>query len=108
MTRYGWYGGLMKDGNTKTSQYAHQVGQKLPNPFGLHDMHGNVGEWCEDVLSDRLPGGTNPLVTTGSSVRVQRGGSWPYEQQDARSANREAYSPDYRDSYIGFRILRPR
>ena len=104
--RYGWYGGLFGEGNAKTEHYAHEVGKKLANPFGLYDMHGNVFEWCEDVKIDKRPGGITPKVATGGEYRVLRGGSWSYEPHVARSAIRDWYTPDYRVYSTGFRISR--
>ena len=104
--RYGWYGGLFGDGNAKTEQYAHEVGKKLANPFGLYDLHGNVWEWCEDIKIDKLPGGNNPKVLAGGNVRVLRGGSWNDDPHLTRSAIRIRYSPDVRIFNVGFRISR--
>ena len=107
--RYAWYGGFDGGGNTKDENYAHQVGQKLANPFGLHDMHGNVWEWCEDVTFGKLPGGTNPKVTTGTARdRVLRGGSWYDVPQNTRSARRNGNTPDIRNGLTGFRVSRTR
>jgi formylglycine-generating enzyme required for sulfatase activity len=82
------------------------VGRYAPNAFGLHDMHGNVWEWCEDVYATKLPGGIDPLATTGSSLRVFRGGGWGSEASSCRSAFRIGHSPDFRDSLLGFRVAR--
>ena len=106
LDRYGWYGGLMNVGSAKSELYAHEVGKKLANPLGLYDMHGNVYEWCEDVKIDKLPGGTNPKVSTGGEHRVLRGGSWTLGPRFARSEHRTGRPPDSQDSYIGFRISR--
>ena len=110
VTHYAWYGGIGSDvnskGNTKDEQYVHQVDQKLPNPFGLHDMHGNVAEWCEDVKIDVLPGGTNPKVTIAGQLRVIRGGSWTADLRRLRSAHRGEAAPASRNGGIGFRVLR--
>jgi len=63
---YAWWGGSLGDGNCKTEQYAHRVGQKKPNPWGFCDLHGNLWEWCRDYYVAKLPGGTDPLVASGS------------------------------------------
>ena len=91
----------------------HPVGEKLPNPFGLHDMHGNVWEWCEDVYdsgfySNPDSTGPNPVATSGSGLRVIRGGSWVSTATDCRSAFRFRSSPDDRfNNGIGFRPAVP-
>jgi formylglycine-generating enzyme required for sulfatase activity len=86
----------------------HPAGEKAPNGFGLHDMSGNVYEWCEDVYDSGFysrPEATmkDPLATTASGIRVIRGGSWLNFAQSCRSALRCWYSPSVRDSYLGFR-----
>ena len=68
---------------------AHRVGGKLPNPWGLYDMHGNVSEWCLDWLGD-YPGGavTNPLGAIPGDVFAIRGGASHFPAYACRSASR--------------------
>jgi formylglycine-generating enzyme required for sulfatase activity len=88
------------------------VGTKQPNQFGLHDMHGNISEWCEDVYksdfyADEVPG-FDPLSTSGSRVRVHRGGASIAAASVCRSAYRNLSLPSSRDSSFGFRPVSPR
>jgi formylglycine-generating enzyme required for sulfatase activity len=81
----------------------------VANGFGLFDMHGNVYEWCMDNWHDSY----NGAPTDGSSwetagdtrYRVLRGGSWFFNGNFCRSANRNRITPDYRINGIGFRIV---
>ncbi|MDH4443511.1 MAG: SUMF1/EgtB/PvdO family nonheme iron enzyme [Akkermansiaceae bacterium] len=91
-----WHGG---NSENKT----HPVGTKKPNAWGLHDMHGNVSEWCADWYGNTftLPGGTDPSGPSTGVDRSLRGGSWI--TPDCRADSRGWSRPDARDYSIGFR-----
>jgi len=82
----------------------HSVATKKPNPWGLHDMHGNVHEWCLDWWDGRLLGGTDPLGPADGSSRVGRGGSWMNGPTECRSAYRYGDAPTLRNVHLGFRV----
>jgi len=86
----------------------HPVGQKLPNPWGLYDMHGNVWEWCLDNYGP-LPGGvqTDPTGPASTLLRdkVMRGGAYDYPNSSCRSASRLFRFPLFPDSDVGFRVV---
>jgi formylglycine-generating enzyme required for sulfatase activity len=75
------------------------------NAWGLYDMHGNVWEWCEDWLGDKLPGGTDPTGLTEGVSRVVRGGGWYNPAGSCRTATRVSYSgPGYLGG-VGCRLV---
>jgi formylglycine-generating enzyme required for sulfatase activity len=85
-----------------------KVGTYPANRFGLHDMHGNVWEWCLDwydkVYYGKSPPQDPPGPLEGSGGRVIRGGSWGRNGQDCRSAFRGRSTPAYRNDHLGFRV----
>jgi formylglycine-generating enzyme len=76
-----------------------------PNPWGIHDMHGNVEEWCEGWY-DAYPAGsvTDPQGAASGTFRVYRGGSWDDAAVGARSAVRVRGIPSVRSNGVGFRL----
>ena len=105
---FAWY-----DANALNigENHAHKVKQKSPNAFGLYDMHGNVCEWCQDGYDEGYyqqfasHTAVDPQCPSlGLSFRVNRGGSWFGDAGLCRAAYRSRNSPDYRYSYLGFRV----
>ncbi|WP_421723521.1 SUMF1/EgtB/PvdO family nonheme iron enzyme [Bauldia sp.] len=85
-----------------------EVGSYPPNPFGLHDMHGNVWEWVEDCWNDSHAGAPTDGSARGGDCtrRVVKGGAWYFEADTLRAAARQSYPTDKRLNVIGFRIAR--
>ncbi len=99
---YAWY-------EDNSSLRTHPVGQKKPNVWGFHDMHGNVWEWCADWYE---PGyyaqspGRDPQGPSPGNWCVQRGGSWDDNPWYCRSAGRGSDDPTARPDFSGFRVAR--
>jgi formylglycine-generating enzyme required for sulfatase activity len=81
------------------------VGTYAPNAWGLHDMHGNVREWCLDSFAPYAPGAVTDPVVTGGATRVIRGGSWDTNSAACRSARRSSIQPGQASDVFGFRVV---
>ena len=124
---YAWYDGNSTE-NGKTRY--HKVGKKKPNPWGLHDMHGNVAEWVQDRYEADFYGKFKPneaikfplCLADDEYPRVARGGAWDRSSDVCRSATRLASDPDWKQQdpqnpksawymtdalWVGFRVIRP-
>ena len=102
LPKYGWFA-------ENSESHPHPVGTKLPNKFGLFDMHGNVSEWTADCANEnyeRAPSDGSAWTTGQCLTRVFRGGSWLHGQRVARSANRDWLLGEDRKDFIGFRVAR--
>ena len=119
LDEYAWH--------RKNSDAAYKkIGQKKPNAFGLHDMHGNVMEWTLDQYHAdyyaKQPAGEKFAPVTELYPTSVRGGSWDDEPADLRSAARTPSKPEWKvldpqlpksewwmtsASFVGFRIVRP-
>lgn len=104
---YAWF-------ENNSDNQTHTVGQNKPNAWELHDLHGNVWEWCWDwydnykVTSDNARSVTlpNPIGPPTGNSRVVRGGSFNDGPRDLRSAYRDWFQPESRRRGLGFRCVR--
>jgi formylglycine-generating enzyme required for sulfatase activity len=103
LDQYAWYYG-------KSDNKTHPVGQTKPNAWGLHDMHGNVYEWCSDRYETWSYVNAGSVDPTGPRSpkeldRTCRGGSWLGKPDGCRSASRAGLTKSDRLDLIGFRVV---
>jgi formylglycine-generating enzyme required for sulfatase activity len=92
------------DGPAARQPFGHKVAQKMPNSWGLHDMHGNVFEWCSDWYDKKLMGGVDPVGPPHGAYRTSRGGGWWDYPIHYRSAYRFSFVPTREFERLGFRV----
>jgi len=127
---YAWFAANSKTDDFEDGKY-HKVGQKKPNPWGLHDMHGNVAEWVLDQydpgfyaksMKTKWPSFGPINIVTKEYPAPVRGGSWKQPAAELRSAARLASNKSWKEQdpqlpqsiwyftdalHVGFRIIRP-
>lgn len=97
-----WRDARQRDGFAGTAP----VGSFPPNPWGLHDMHGNVWEWCSDWYGPYPSNAVvNPKGPSAGHRRVIRGGGWGVTAEDCRSANRYRFKPEMLGGNVGLRVV---
>jgi len=101
LDEYGWHAG-----NSGAS--TREVGQKKANPWGFHDLHGNVSEWCIDdwcINYNDAPSDQSAMKINGENQRVHRGGNWFTESDSTRCSARGSSQRDLAKDGIGIRLV---
>lgn len=103
---YGW--SRENAWNAKGERFAHPVGLKKPNAWGLYDMHGNVREWCQDVYTREYYGNSPKIAPLNNNAdgtnRILRGGSYYQLSFKGRAASRDSAPPNDKRDFSGFRV----
>lgn len=95
---YGWF-------EANSGGQTQPVGAKKPSPWGVHDMHGNIWEWCHDWYGPySSEEATDPTEASDALSRVLRGGCWRFGAGSCRSACRNGGEPVRRIDTTGFRV----
>ncbi|NQT88113.1 formylglycine-generating enzyme family protein, partial [bacterium] len=101
LSDYGWWVG-------NSAKQAHPVGTRKPNPWGLHDLHGGVFEWCQDGYGDYVAGDqVDPTGVPGAPNRPLRGGSWGRPAYHCSSPYRNNTLPGRKYDHVGLRVCLP-
>ncbi len=129
-SKLGEYGWFDSNSSEKGKPKYHKVGKKKPNPWGLHDMHGNVTEWVQDRYEADFYSKFKPneavkfplCLADDEYPRVARGGAWDRSAAECRSATRLASDAEWKQQdpqnpksawymtdalWVGFRVVRP-
>lgn len=100
LKNYAWF-------KENSGRRPRSIGKKLPNPWGLHDMYGNVFEWCNDFYQvdyyDVSPE-KNPRGPETGESKIVRGGCWNSNADKCRSSYRHNENPGYSDACFGYDI----
>lgn len=106
LAKAAWFSG-------NAGKQTHRVGTRAPNPWGLFDTHGNVGEWCADHYGSYVEAPTSGVARRiawdagpGHALRVVRGGWWNLSAGEARSARRRYDKAHFLSHFVGFRPTR--
>jgi len=97
LAEHAWFKG-------NAAKTTHPVGRKRPNPWGLHDMHGNVAEWCHDRYSETYYADSPPADPRGPAQGAEcvlRGGSWRSRAEACRCAARDSERRAFTDACFG-------
>jgi len=101
LDKIAWY-------SANSGMRTHPVGGLEPNDLDLHDMAGNIYEWCEDTYHEeayRRHGYKNPVHSADGPRRVIRGGSWCNFASELRCSYRASVNADFKGNYLGFRVV---